>query len=118
MTVTLLEWVVAGTGLLTLALSLWALWDSGTEWRVLRAARLNGLRWATVRAHVARDVTRVVASLVLAVAGVWLLRLPSDVDGAALVAKHALMFLGWLMSGAVLVDRAMRRAMRRYLDAL
>lgn len=115
MTVVMLEYMLAVTGLAALGLSLWALRDSWSERRTLVATQVNGLKWATVAAHVSRDVARVVASLILSGAGLWLVVLPDEPTPAALVAKHALMFLGWCMAVSVFADRTMRHRIRVHL---
>jgi hypothetical protein len=118
MTVTALEYLLAITGLITLALACWALGDSCRERRVLVRADVNGLKWATVAGHVSRDLARVVAAFVLAVAGIWLLALPNDQDVPTMVSKSALLALGWLLSFSVFADRIMRERIRHHLDRL
>lgn len=118
MTVTALEYVLGVTGFVTLALAIWALRDSLRERYVLRCARVNGLKWATVTGHIWRDLARVMASGVLCGAGIWLLLLPDDPSLPSLVAKHALMFMGWMMSGSVFADRITRERIRVHLRQL
>lgn len=115
MTVTMLEYVLCLTGVVTCGLATWALKDSYRERHYLMTARVNGLKWATVNAHVTRDVARVAASGILMGAGIWLVLLPDDDSPPALVAKHSLMFLGWCMSISVFADRLMRRRINEHL---
>ena len=116
MTALTLELVLALTGGLSFTFSAWALLDSGQERSYLKSTRTNGLKWATVNAHLARDLARTVASSILCAAGVWLLCLPDDYDVPALVAKHALMFMGWCMIVSVWADRIMRERVRVHLE--
>jgi len=116
--ITALEWVLVVTGVLSTLLSWWALHDSYRERRVLVRANVNGLKWATVDAHVSRDLARLVASLILLSAGVWLLCEVNDVERPAVVSKIALMLLGWLMSFSVFADRVMRERIHVHLDKL
>lgn len=115
MSVTMLEYVLCLTGVMTFGLASWALHDSYQERHYLMTARVNGLKWATVNAHVSRDVARVTAAMILMGAGGWLVVLPDDDSAPALVAKHALMFLGWCMSISVFADRTMRRRIHEHL---
>lgn len=118
MNVTMLEYILCLTGVVTFALAAWALKDSYRERDCLITANVNGLRWATVNAHVSRDLARVVASFILMGTGVWLVILPNDNSVPALLSKHALLLLGICMSVSVFADRVMRRRQAIHLDKL
>jgi hypothetical protein len=104
MTTTLLETILA----LTAAAALCGVGSSllGSWWRVrvFRRDGLNGLRLLHAYATLGRDACRFGAALTLAVSAYLLLRLPADTGPAALIAKHALMILGWFMLLTVVAD--------------
>lgn len=117
MTTTTLEAVMGLTALACVLTAGYCLGGSIYRRRAFQRDGLNGLRMLTATANVIRDAIRLLSSTVLAVAAGLLLSLPSDLDPAALVAKHTLMVLGWCLLSNTLSDALMRRKIMHAIEA-
>lgn len=108
-----LEWVIAVTSALSLALSGWAWWDSWHDYRyILRYQDGNG-RVEVADEEVGQDTMRVTASLMSVGAAVVMLRLPADTHAAALLMKHVWLLYMWMLTINVARERLSRLALRR-----
>jgi len=108
-----LEWVIAVTSVLSLALAAWAWRDSWHDYRyILRYPDANG-RVDVADEEVGQDTIRVTASLMSTVAAGIMLRLPTDGETAALLMKHVWLFYMWMLTINVGRERLSRLALRR-----
>jgi len=111
-----LELVLVTTGAVTTAGATSSLIQSWLDRATLLRSGHNGIRHLVVITRMVRDLGRLLAALIISGAGFWCLALPDDMDTAALVLKHALMFTGWILLASVFTDWQSRRHIEEMLD--
>lgn len=112
-TTDMLEWVIAITSVLSLALAAWAWMDSWRDYRyILRYPDANG-RVEVADEEVGQDTIRVAASFMSMVAAGIMLSLPTDEEAPALLMKHVWLFYMWMLTINVGRERLSRLALRR-----
>jgi hypothetical protein len=111
-----LELVLVTTGAVTTAGATSSLLQSWLDRQALIRAGHNGIRHLVVTTRMIRDGSRLASALIISGAGFWCLMLPDDMDMAALVLKHALMFTSWILLASIFSDWHSRRHIEDMLD--
>lgn len=101
---TTLEGAVFIVSTTTFGVSLWSLWNSHLDHRLLRRLRLNGVKRLTITARLIRDISRVTCAAVLMTAALIGLHYPPDADPVAVMLKLAILLVSLLLGLAVYAD--------------
>ncbi len=118
MTTTTLEMLLAVTAVVCAVVAAYCLTGSWLRRRAFQMDGTNGLRMLHATANVIRDAIRLLSSCVLVASAGVLLAIPSDMDPAALVAKHTLVIIGWCLLANTVADAVMRRRIMRAIEAV
>ena len=116
-TTTALEVILFLVSATTLGFSVWSLWHSHIDHRLLHRMQLNGIKRLTMRARLMRDISRVLCAGLLCGASVVALHEPPDRDFLSLVLKSTVLTVSFLLGVAVYGDWQWRRELDEALDA-
>lgn len=105
---TLLEGAVLVVSTVVATASLWSLWQSHLDHRIVRKFRMNGVKRLTVTARLIRDISRASCATILMVAAFLGLQYPPDIDPLAVILKVTVLLVSCLLGLAVYAEWSWR----------